>query len=1139
MAKKGWLFLVCCVACVGCADKAVDDGRNVPCGSNFCTEDELCCNGKCQVQDDHHCGGCSIDCTVTGANYCDEGVCKCRATDSFCSGTCCASGCVMTQNDAQNCGGCGITVPDAANDALHLANAICRNSEIVLVCRSGWMDANHQPEDGCEKPTTAVCGNGQFEEGERCDGYALNGQTCETIVGKGSTGTLFCKSGCQEFETALCSPPDSCGNGTIEGREVCDGEALNYQNCSSFIEGARGILRCASNCMDYDLSLCTTEKTCGNGQIDHGEECDTTDFGASTCATVVGNGSTGSLTCTSSCKISTSYCSAPSACGNGIINAGEKCDGSNLNGETCETVIGSGSTGTLFCQANCSGFETSRCTAPATCGNGIVEPGEACDGEHLNDKTCVTEVGSGSVGTLTCLQNCMEFDRSGCSNSTTCGNGKIDGSEVCDGTNVRGATCASEVGNGSVGTVLCGKNCAVLDISGCSAPSVCGNGTIDESAGEVCDGNKLNGQTCESIVGQGSTGTLACASTCYAFDTSKCSKASSCGNGSIDDGEVCDGLLLAGRTCDSEVGYGSTGPLVCRVNCMGFDTAKCTPEVKCGNGKLDAGEACDGNIILNATCDSVVGKGSTGTPACSSDCTQIVRGTCTDQPPCGNGKIDAGEACDKAGNLNGQTCEKLIGHGSTGLPVCNDTCTGFGQGTCTPEVKCGNGKLDSGEACDGTLLGSATCASVVGKGSTGSLSCDSSCKLVKTECSPADGCNNGRLDDGEECDGSLFRNGISSCKAYDAKRYASGNLKCNACIVDTSGCTLACGNGQIDDGEECDGANLNGLTCKNYFGATATGSLTCQNCKINTSDCRYCGDGKLNEDSASDEECDGNELIYESCVDFSSLLYSSGDLTCQADCTLDISACVVRPRCGDGNIDTDLGEACDGANIHSATCAEYLGVPALDGMPFCKSDCSAIDYSNCYAQNGCTPEATRCTKIGDTTVWQMCDEHRIWGGVDGDLVTNCAPDEACSHKSGCYHLDPDKLANPSWCYFQWLDSTSIKGYGRIRMPDGYTADSAFAQMLCTTDLSLPVNDWVEAADGTHNPLCDGCGEHNIEFETTSYANAPSGRNYCTFIFDFLDEGRYACSAANEHDATPILLDDTTTLTDAQTRYFDK
>jgi hypothetical protein len=214
-------------------------------------------------------------------------------------------------------------------------------------------------------------------------------------------------------------------------------------------------------------------------------------------------------------------------------------------------------------------------------------------------------------------------------------------------------------------------------------------------------------------------------------------------------------------------------------------------------------------------------------------------------------------------------------------------------------------------------------------------------------------------------------------------------------------------------------------------------------------------------------------------------------------------------------------------------------VPALDGMPFCKSDCSAIDYSNCYAQNGCTPEATRCTKIGDTTVWQMCDEHRIWGGVDGDLVTNCAPDEACSHKSGCYHLDPDKLANPSWCYFQWLDSTSIKGYGRIRMPDGYTADSAFAQMLCTTDLSLPVNDWVEAADGTHNPLCDGCGEHNIEFETTSYANAPSGRNYCTFIFDFLDAGRYACSAANEHDATPILLDDTTTLTDAQTRYFDK
>lgn len=55
---------------------------------------------------------------------------------------------------------------------------------------------------------------------------------------------------------------------------------------------------------------------------------------------------------------------AAAVCGNGIIESGEKCDGTSLGGATCESVLGPGYTGTLSCKSDCT-FETSGCEAPA------------------------------------------------------------------------------------------------------------------------------------------------------------------------------------------------------------------------------------------------------------------------------------------------------------------------------------------------------------------------------------------------------------------------------------------------------------------------------------------------------------------------------------------------------------------------------------------------------------------------------------------------------------------------------------------------------------------------------------------------------------------------------------------------------
>ena len=65
----------------------------------------------------------------------------------------------------------------------------------------------------------------------------------------------------------------------------------------------------------------------------------------------------------------------------------------------------------------------------------------------------------------------------------------------------------------------------------------CGNGVLDD--GEVCDGDNLGGQTC---VSRGFTsGTLGCTTVCT-FDTSGCQISTGCGNNTIDAGEICDAI---------------------------------------------------------------------------------------------------------------------------------------------------------------------------------------------------------------------------------------------------------------------------------------------------------------------------------------------------------------------------------------------------------------------------------------------------------------------------------------------------------------------------------------------------------------------------------------------------------------------
>lgn len=123
----------------------------------------------------------------------------------------------------------------------------------------------------------------------------------------------------------------------------------------------------------------------------------------------------------------------------------------------------------------------------------------------------------------------------------SCGNGILEGTEQCDGEDFDGQTCSLLGAKG--GSLACTSTCKI-DVAGCVFES-CGNGLLDE--GELCDGFLLAAETCES---QGFVdGTLACLPDCTGFDTSKCS---SCGDGVIDETEACDdGEVEPGDGCSA------------------------------------------------------------------------------------------------------------------------------------------------------------------------------------------------------------------------------------------------------------------------------------------------------------------------------------------------------------------------------------------------------------------------------------------------------------------------------------------------------------------------------------------------------------------------------------------------------------
>jgi len=127
---------------------------------------------------------------------------------------------------------------------------------------------------------------------------------------------------------------------------------------------------------------------------------------------------------------------------------------------------------------------------------------------------------------------------------------------------------------------------------------------------------------------------------------------------------------------------------------------------------------------------------------------------------------------------------------------------------------------------------------------------------------------------------SLFRVGNTGDNRDDWDTDLDPTFVNNAGLVATL--ATLCDNGRIDQGEECDGEDLGGATCTSE--GFAKGKLRCRECHFDTAKCSFCGNDVINEKEA----CDGTDLGGATCE---SIGFEDGTLACTEDCALTVDEC--------------------------------------------------------------------------------------------------------------------------------------------------------------------------------------------------------------------------------------------------------
>ena len=531
-------------------------------------------------------------------------------------------------------------------------------------------------------------------------------------------------------------------------------------------------------------------------------------------------------------------------------------------------------------------------TVPNYCGDGEVDPGEACDDGNTTN-------GDGCSSTCT-IEGCIPTTEI-CDGLDNDCDGQIDNGLLWLN---KGNSCTVGVGEcAAQGTLICNTQFPAGELI-CSA-------TPGTSTDETCDNkdNNCDGNIDENLTQPTSCGVGVCAGntgseTCIAgvWDNNTCDPFEGA------ELEVCDGVL--DEDCDGIVDEGC--------ECTNGDSRQC--------GQTDVGECSFGTQTCidgqwDATCVGVINPTDELCDGLDNDC---------------DGSIDEDFA-----NL-GQTCEAGEGICQTsGVYVCsqdglNTQCNAV-AGTPTTETCDGLDNDCDGQIDNGFNVGQ-TCTVGIGVcQATGAYVCTQD--GLGTECNAIPGQSSEEICDNElddDCDGYIDTadTDCQECIFEATTTCSTGNLGiCSAgirtcgqngswgeCVQTTVSSTEICDN-QLDD--DCDG----------YIDAADT------DCQQPPTPC--CGDGVVNQTS---EQCDdGNTTNGDGCSS-----------SCQTEYIPPVClGCYGPPYCGDHT--KNGSEECDDGNIFSgdgcsADCKTEGGLVA--GTSTCNLDLDVMVVMDVSASMG-------------------------------------------------------------------------------------------------------------------------------------------------------------------------------------------